>query len=346
LVNGFAAGRKSAPGSVAWLTTDEQRAHKLADRLIELLPPENAAVSLADEGDGRWRLSIYLRALVDEHALHGLIAAGIGQRAAKALRFVSLAQTDWIRESLAGLSPVVAGRFVVHGTHDRDRIPASRIGIEIDAALAFGTGHHGTTRGCLLALDRLCKRLATHRLVRHRRDWPKSSGPDSGSPPPRPRAHAPAQTRRRVLDVGTGSGVLAMAAARALHWRVLAADIDPLAVRVARENARRNGVGPLIKVIKADGVGPLVRARAPCALIFANILLEPLRRIAPALRRLAAPGGRVVLSGLLPSQANAAIAAYRPLVLERRLHLDGWATLVLARPRGRVGAVARPGRRL
>jgi ribosomal protein L11 methyltransferase len=209
-----------------------------------------------------------------------------------------------VRQSLAGLRPVAAGRFVVHGAHDRTRVPLNHIGIEIEAALAFGTGHHGTTRGCLLALDAICKAMPL------------------------------AKTRPRILDVGTGSGVLAIAAARALHAHVLATDIDAFAVRTARSNASHNRAGSLLSVVLADGVGArTIRTHALYDLIFANILLGPLKRIATPLRRLAAPGGRVVLSGILPSQANAVIAAYRPLALQRRLDIDSWTTLVLVRTR-------------
>ena len=135
-----------------------------------------------------------------------------------------------------------------------------------------------------------------------------------------------------ILDVGTGSGVLAIAAARALHAPVLATDIDAFAVKTARGNAWLNRAGKLVSVVQADGVGArAIRAHGPYDLIFANILLGPLKRIAAPLRTLAAPGGRVVLSGILPSQANAVIAAYRPLPLRRRLDIDGWTTLVLVR---------------
>jgi ribosomal protein L11 methyltransferase len=138
----------------------------------------------------------------------------------------------------------------------------------------------------------------------------------------------------RILDVGTGSGVLAIAAARALHAAVLATDIDAFAVKTARDNARHNLAGNLVSVMQADGVGVrAVRARGPYDLIFANILLAPLKRIATPLRHLIASGGRIVLSGILPSQANAVIAAYQPLALQRRLDIDGWTTLVLVRRR-------------
>jgi ribosomal protein L11 methyltransferase len=293
---------------IAALETDEQSAHRVADLVAESLPADETAVSLVDIGAGRWRVAMYFRAAPDEKIIRALTAAAAGDAAAKALRFERVAATDWVRESLAGLAPVTAGRFIVHGAHDRARVPLNRIGIEIEAALAFGTGHHGTTRGCLLALDSLCKSLP----------------------------------RRRILDLGTGSGVLAIAAARALRRPVLATDIDGSAVRAARANAACNRAGSFVEVIKADGVtAPRLRERAPYDLVLANILLRPLQRLAAPLTRLTAPGARVVLSGLLASQANAAIAAYRGLALERRIDLDGWTTLVLVRRKSPGASVAR-----
>jgi len=274
------------------------------------MPGEATAVSLVDAGRGRWRVEIHCRDAPDKDALRTLAVVAAGSKAGTVLRFARLAPRDWVGESLAGLKPVAAGRFIVHGAHDRLRIPVNRIGIEIEAALAFGTGHHGTTRGCLLALDRLHRSLGN--------------------------GLAPA----RVLDLGTGSGVLAIAAARAFRRRVLATDIDAVAVRAARDNARRNRAGPSIEVVQANGLNaPAIRAGAPFDLVFANILLEPLQRLAAPLAKIIAPGGRVVLSGLLSAQANAAIAAYRGLspglapglALERRIVLDGWTTLVLKR---------------
>jgi ribosomal protein L11 methyltransferase len=302
--------RPLSPSStaVARLETDEQSAHRVADLAAESLPADDIAVALVDIGAGRWRVAMHFRAAPDEKIIRALTAAAAGNAAAKALRFERIAATDWVRESLAGLAPVTAGRFVVHGAHDRARIPFNRIGIEIEAALAFGTGHHGTTRGCLLALDWLCKSLP----------------------------------RRRILDLGTGSGVLAIAAARALRRRVLATDIDGDAVRAARANAALNRAGGFVEVIRADGVTtPKLRERGPYDLVLANILLRPLQRLAAPLTRLAAPGARVVLSGLLASQANAAIAAYRGLALERRIDLDGWTTLVLVRRQRPSANVAR-----
>jgi len=290
----------------ASLETGEQTAHKVADGVTERFAAEDVAASLSDSGGGRWRVALYFRAPPDKTAVRAAVAAAGGKKTAMALRFTRVRTTDWVRESLAGLAPVAAGRFVVHGAHDRRRIPPNRIGIEIEAALAFGTGHHGTTRGCLVALDRICKS-------------------DNGR-------------RMKILDLGTGNGVLAIAAARALRQRVLATDMDASAVRVARANAGLNRVDTIVTVVKADGVSARgVRQAAPFDLVFANILLGPLQRIAAPLRRLTSPGARVVLSGLLPAQANAALAAYRPLALERRIERDGWTTLVLVRRRRRPG---------
>ena len=296
------------PTIVGLLETDAQSARRIADLAAESLPADEIAVALVDIGAGRWRVEIHFRAPPDKKIIRVLTAAAAGDAAADALRFERVAATDWVRESLAGLAPVTAGRFIVHGAHDRARVPFNRIGIEIEAALAFGTGHHGTTRGCLLALDSLCKSLP----------------------------------RRRILDLGTGSGVLAIAAARALRQPVLATDIDGVAVRAARANAAFNRAGSFVEVVKAAGVtGPKLRERAPYDLVLANILLRPLQRLAAPLMRLTAPGARVVLSGLLASQANAAIAAYRGLALERRIDLDGWTTLVLVRRKRPRASVAR-----
>jgi ribosomal protein L11 methyltransferase len=301
----------NATTSVASLETDEQSARRIAGLIAETFEAEQAAVSLVDKGGERWLVAIHFTAALDERTVRKLTALAAGPAAAKALRFDRVAAKDWVRESLAGLEPVAAGRFIIHGAHDRARIPINRIGIEIEAALAFGTGHHGTTRGCLLALDRICK---SHHLRR-----------------------VP-----RILDLGTGSGVLAIAAARALRRRVLATDNDARAVRAARANAALNHVGVLVEVVPADGVtARRLRQRAPFDLIFANILLGPLQRFATPLTRLAAPGARVILSGLLAAQANAAIAAYHGLALERRIDLDGWTTLVFARPVRRRASVAR-----
>jgi ribosomal protein L11 methyltransferase len=329
---------------VASLETDEQSARRIADLIAESFEAGQAVVSLVDKGGGRWLVAIHFGAALDEQVLRALTARAAGPAAADALRFEHVAATDWVRESLAGLAPVTAGRFIIHGAHDRARIPVNRIGIEIEAALAFGTGHHGTTRGCLLALDRIGKALLCGRtpVRRHPEVRAKRASKDVGRGARAVALRGPLRghlrvtdrhSAPRILDLGTGSGVLAIAAARALHQRALATDNDARAVQAAHANAALNHVGALVEVVRADGVTVRrLRRRAPFDLIFANILLRPLQRFAAPLTRLAAPGGRVVLSGLLAAQANAAIAAYRGLVLERRIDLDGWTTLVFVRP--------------
>jgi ribosomal protein L11 methyltransferase len=270
---------------------DAQRvAHLLAESL-------DAAVAAFETGDG-WAVELNFAAPPDEAAVRALVGTVAGEAAARALAFEAVATKDWVAASLADLGPVAAGRFVVHGAHDRPRVAANRLGIEIEAALAFGTGHHGTTRGCLLALDR---------IVRQRKP-------------------------RRALDLGTGSGVLAIAAAKALRTPVLASDIDPQALRVAHTNARANGVAPWIEFVLAAGLDARrFAAAAPFDLVLANLLLKPLTLVARPLARVLAQDARVVLSGLLRAQEPAALAAYRPhgLMLERRIALDEWVTLVL-----------------
>jgi ribosomal protein L11 methyltransferase len=305
------AARTEPATTVAVLVTDAKSARQIADLFAERFGGDEVAIAMVDDGEGRWCLTVYFAAAPDEDAARALVAAAAGPEAGRRLAFARVAAKDWVGESLAGLKPVPAGRFVVHGAHDRGRVPVNRIGIEIEAALAFGTGHHGTTRGCLLALDRLCKL------------------PARGMP-------------RRMLDLGTGSGVLAIAAARALRQSVLATDIDAGAVRAASDNARLNRAGGLVLVVQANGVtAPAIRACAPFDLVFANILLGPLQRLATPLRQILAPGGRIVLSGILAAQANAALAAYRGVALERRMTLDGWTTLVLRRGYRRHPVVAR-----
>jgi ribosomal protein L11 methyltransferase len=288
-------------GHSARLATDRATAQRLADFLTESMDEQDVAVAAFESDGGRWTTAVYFSAPPNETAMRALVALEAGAELANTLVFERIETKDWVATSLAGLAPVEAGRFLVHGRHDRARVRANRIGIEIEAALAFGTGHHGTTRGCLLALDFIAQQKT------------------------RP---------RKILDLGTGTGVLAIAAAKALHTRVLASDIDPLAVTVARENARLNGAAPLIEFIHAAGLDARrFPARGPFDLILANILLLPLQRLARPLTRLLAQGGRVVLSGLLTSQAQTALMAYRAqgLVLERRIVLDEWTTLVLRR---------------
>ena len=306
---------------VARLSSDAATAGKVADALTESLAADEIAASAFEDASGRWSLAIYFRDPPDAAAVRALIASVAGAPTARALRFETLAPADWVRNSLEGFGPVEAGRFAVHGAHARARVRGNRIGIEVEAGLAFGTGHHGTTRGCLLALDRIVK-------ARRRRPAARSA-----AALPRKR-----EGRTTALDVGTGTGVLAIAATKALRQRVLASDVDARAVAIARENARINRVGGALEVIHADGLrAAAFRAHGPYALIFANILLDPLKALATPMTRLVAANGHVVLSGLLAGQAGAALASYRArgFVLVRRMTLENWATLTLVRPRTR-----------
>jgi ribosomal protein L11 methyltransferase len=327
---------------VARLETDQELARKIADLVAETYDSEAVVAGLFDQGAGRWSVALHFSAPPNETALRALVALGAGADAANALRFERLAAKDWVKASLAGLKPVAAGRFIVHGSHDRSRVPANRIGIEIEAALAFGTGHHGTTRGCLLALDRWTKRRRQNQIPPPARGRVASGASRVGVKKPTPPRTAfggstlPLQGRDRknVLDIGTGTGVLAIAAARALRRPVLASDIDATAIAAARQNIRSNRVAPLVELVHAGGLQHRRFAGARFDLVFANILLGPLKLMARPMARLVAPGGRVVLSGLLAAQAPAALAAYRAqgLILERSILLEGWATLVLKRP--------------
>jgi ribosomal protein L11 methyltransferase len=294
-----AANLLSEPTVVARLATDAEDACDLLDRLAEVFDASVAVVLSYDTGNG-WAVAIHFNAPPNQTAVRALVALAAGSDAANALIFEQVAARDWATISQESLTPVQAGRFVVHSEHYRTRVRANRIGIEVGTAFAFGTGHHGTTRGCLLALDRLLK----------------------------------ARRPRCVLDIGTGTGVLAIAAARASHRPVLASDIDPRAAQVARENVQRNRARS-VTVIHADGLDARrFRERAPFDLVLANILLRPLQKLATPMARLVAPSARVVLSGLLTAQASAALAAYRHegFALEQRVVLDGWSTLVLRAP--------------
>src|SRR6266478_5963640 len=221
---------------LARLVTDSSTAHRLFDALAEAFEAGGTAVAASEELTAAWTVEIYFAHAPDQDAVRTLVGDLAGNEVRDRVVFTTVAPRDWVAQSLEGLAPVAAGRFVIHGAHDRHRIAPNRTGVEIEAALAFGTGHHGTTRGCLLALDRMLKR-------RH---------------------------PRRILDVGCGSGVLAIAAARATRRQVAAGDLDPVSVRVARDNARLNRAGALVEIVRANGLCDR-RMQAPFDLVFANI---------------------------------------------------------------------------
>ena len=258
-------------------------------------------ISLDERPDGLWSVDAYFEA-GDPDPIAAQVRDRLGTDAFGApLTVEVLPETDWIAAGLEALKPVAAGRFLVHGSHDRHRLPAGRMAIEIDAGQAFGTGHHGTTAGCLCVLDQLLKR------------------------------------RRYVnpLDLGSGSGVLAIALAKVLRTPVLAADIDPIAVKVAIDNAALNHVGHLVSAVRANGLAhPSIHDHAPFDLVVANILAEPLMRLAPAVARVLAPGGDLVLSGLLRQQRERVVAAYgaQRIYLRQARLFENWAVLHLRRP--------------
>jgi ribosomal protein L11 methyltransferase len=279
----------------------EATARRVVDLLTESFFEGQAAIAAFARADGRWDITVHFADAPDQASIRELVGIAAGDEVAGNITFDIVEAKDWVKATLEELVPVGAGRFVVHGQHDRARIAPNKLGIEVEAALAFGTGHHGTTRGCLLLLDQVLK------------------------------AHRPA----RVLDLGTGTGVLAIAAAKALRSGVLASDIDPLSVLIARENARLNGVGNLVQTIRASGLSaPQFVKHGPFDLVLANILANPLRQMATPLVRHLAEMSLVILSGLLPHQAASVIAAYRArgLVLVRQLRIDGWSSLLLRRP--------------
>jgi ribosomal protein L11 methyltransferase len=280
---------------------DARKAGELSDLLESLEPAPSAQSIFRDEPAGGWRLDVYYPAAPDLTRI---------TQAAKSIQ-LSLTNADftlatvpdenWVAISQAALPPVAAGPFLVHGSHDRAAARGRRYAIEIEAGEAFGTAHHASTRGCLLALDRLARRRQFY----------------------------------RVLDLGCGSGVLAIAAAKRFPAAAaICTDIDALAIDVARANARINGVASRLKLATATGVDHAsLRGRRRFDLVFANILAEPLIELAPRVTRLLESGGFVVLSGLLESERRAVRAAYAASGLSdwSAMSLNGWATLTLWR---------------
>jgi ribosomal protein L11 methyltransferase len=284
-------------GSAISCPLGEAEARLLADRLGEW--EACRAVDVSEGEPDSWRVTAYFAGAPPERIELDEIAQAAGV-VEPGWEISVLPDSDWVAISHAALPPVRVGRFLIHGTHARAVRRANDIAIEIEAAEAFGTGHHGTTAGCLAAMLE---------LVRGRRF-------------------------QNVLDLGTGSGVLAIAAAKLWHASVLATDIDPRAAIIAAGNARINNVAGHVTSIAATGFRHRAFGeRAPFELILANILARPLADLAPVLARHLAPGGSAVLSGLLPGQQREIVAAYRNrgFRFARAAIRDGWLTLILNR---------------
>ena len=262
--------------------------------LFEITPPRPQAVLTAEDP------------FTDEaevEALYGVMPDGdlLSRLAGREVRVILLPDQDWIKLSQEGLPPVRAGRFFVYGAHDAGKVPPGVIPMRIEAGMAFGTGHHETTALCLGVLSELAKR----------------------------------RRFANVLDLGCGTGLLAIGVAKLWKTRVIASDIDPVAVEITRENAIANGEAPLVRAVVADGLtNPAIAKAAPFDLIVANILAGPLTQLAPTIARALAPGGTLVLSGLLHWQENLVTGYYRPhgLILRRTRRDGSWSALVLERP--------------
>lgn len=286
-----------------YVSTTEKQAEEILDLLSEVFGEEDFAIGTTeiDEKKDIWEASVYMMA-EDEADVRSRVEEALAQAFPDAaLSREVIPDVDWVTKSLEGLKPVRAGRFLVHGSHDRDKVRMGDIAIEIDAGQAFGTGHHGTTAGCLEVIDG---------VVRSRKV-------------------------RNALDLGTGSGVLAIAVRKLRNIPVLATDIDPIAVRVAAENVRRNGIASGIRTVTAPGFhSTAFSENGPFDLIIANILARPLIRMAPQLVTNLAPGGSVILSGILASQRWKVIAAYNGAKLRhvRTIWRNGWVTIHLDRP--------------
>ena len=283
-----------------YISTTERKAEHALSLMSDAFEEEGYAIATMeiDERNDVWEASVYMFRPDEAEIRERFTALLESDFPGIEIQREELPDIDWIAKSLEGLKPVRAGRFVVHGSHDRGAARAGEIGIEIDAGQAFGTGHHGTTAGCLEVI---------HGVMRARKV-------------------------RRALDLGTGSGVLAIAARKLAPVQVLATDIDPVAVRVACENVRLNGIASGIVLETAPGFHSTAFGRhGPFDLIIANILARPLMRMAPQLAAQLAPNGDVVLSGILASQRWKVLAAYKGAGLRhvRTIWREGWVTIHL-----------------
>lgn len=286
------------------LQAGELEAKRIADILERAFEDDGNPVTIYEASpDGSvWAAEILLFGMEPEEAADAVRDRVGADAFAAPLEAEELPDINWVEKSLEGLKPVRAGRFLVHGGHDRDKVPGGAIGLEIEAALAFGTGHHGTTAGCLEEIDRLLSMREYH----------------------------------RILDLGTGTGVLAIAAALKARQSVLATDIDPVATRTALENARLNGASHLVKGFTANGVQDRrFGLEGPFDLVIANILARPLMKMARDICARMSPTATLVLSGLRVEDGPRILFAYgcQGFVLDRRREKDGWLTLTLVRGR-------------
>ncbi|WP_342076763.1 50S ribosomal protein L11 methyltransferase [Yoonia sp. SS1-5] len=278
--------------------TGEDAAYRLADDLEAVTPePTGIGVFEVEDGSGLWEVGAYfleapdVAALAILETLHG----------AQPFTISEIPDQDWVSKVQRGLAPVAAGRFFVYGAHDADKVPQDAVALLIEAQMAFGTGHHGTTLGCLKALDALL---------------------EAGQKP------------ANIADIGCGTAVLAMAAAKVLDGRVLASDIDPVAVEVAIANVAANGLQGRVDCYVATGFDSReINMRAPFDLIFGNILKGPLTALAPDMGHHAASGGHVILSGILNEQADDVVRVYQQngFNLVDRASIVDWTTLTMCK---------------
>jgi ribosomal protein L11 methyltransferase len=285
-----------------YVSTTEKKAEQVLDLLSEVFGEEDFAIATTeiDEKKDIWEASVYMMREDEDEVRRRVDEALQTAHPELSVEREVIPDVDWVAKSLEGLKPVRAGRFLVHGSHDRDKVRPGDIGLEIDAGQAFGTGHHGTTAGCLEVIDRVMR----------------------------------SRTIRNALDLGTGSGVLAIAVRKLKNIPVLATDIDPIATRVAAENVRTNGISSGIVTKTAPGFHSTAFSEyGPFDLIIANILARPLIRMAPKLTDNLAAGGTVILSGILASQRWKVLSAYNGQRMRhvRTIWRNGWVTIHLDR---------------
>lgn len=281
------------------LALTKDQAYALVDAVMEREDLAVTASAHEDPETGEWVFEATVEGTPDIDAFSALARDVLDGEVTFSLELLD-PETDWVSRSLEGLPPVEAGGFYVYGSHLKGPVPSGLIPIRIDAAQAFGTGHHETTTGCLEAIERVLKR----------------------------------RKPKYPLDVGTGTGVLAIALAKRLHVPVIASDIDPIAVRTTVENARINGVANLVVAVEAQGLEHrMIAGNAPYDFVVANILAKPLTELAPAIGKATQHGAAIVLSGILTRQAPGVTAAYsrQGMTLRHKIIRKEWATLILER---------------